>query len=299
LFSVPAVCIVALGGAVWLSRRLLARRSGGRLLSWIAGLLAATLALLVARSSLVDGFGIAGVLLATMSVGLVLGALSGFLVARGGLQPFIVTLAAMVAVLGVARLVAGQDQSVYPIYTGTNAPESFGRLRESVFGVPIPGLVFLLVVLVFTILLQRTAFGRHVYALGGNEAAARLSGIRVARVKVVVFALSGMLSCMAGVFYAAQYRQGKPDAGTGLELDAIAAVVIGGTNLMGGRGSVTGTLGGVVIFGLLSNLLQLNNIDGNTQLVLKGVIIVVAVLLQEADLRSFWPRGRESGGLES
>ncbi len=112
-----------------------------------------------------------------------------------------------------------------------------------------------------------------------------MSGIAVDRIKILIFGLSGMLSCIAGVLYAAQYRQGKPDAGTGMELDAIAAVVIGGTNLMGGRGRIAGTLVGVLIFGLLSNILQLRNIDGNTQLVLKGAIILVAVLLQAGRLR--------------
>jgi len=101
-----------------------------------------------------------------------------------------------------------------------------------------------------------------------------------------------MLACTAGVLYTAQYRQGKPDAGAGAELDAIAAVVIGGTNLMGGRGSMTGTLVGVLIFGFLGNILQLRNIDSNTQLVLKGVIILVAVLLQEGQLGVLWKQIR-------
>jgi simple sugar transport system permease protein len=149
----------------------------------------------------------------------------------------------------------------------------------------VPGLFFLAAVAIFHIVLKRSTFGRYVYAIGGNEQAARLSGINVDRVKIAVYALSGMLTCLAGVLYVAQYRQGKPDAGLGLELDAIAAVVIGGTNLMGGKGSMVGTLVGVLIFGFLGNILQLNNIDSNTQLVLKGLIILIAVLLQEGNMR--------------
>ena len=133
-------------------------------------------------------------------------------------------------------------------------------------------------------MLRFTSFGRYVYAIGGNEEAARLSGIDVAGTKIATYAISGMLAGIAAVLFVAQYRQGKPDAGTGLELDAIAAVVIGGTSLMGGRGGIAGTFAGVLIFGLLSNLLQLHNINSNLQLVLKGLIIVGTVLLQERNL---------------
>ena len=145
-------------------------------------------------------------------------------------------------------------------------------------------------------MLDTTTFGRYVYAIGGNEQATRLSGVAVDRVKIAVYALSGMLASLAGVLYTAQYLQGKPDAGEGIELDAIAAVVIGGTSLMGGKGSMIGTLVGVLIFGFLSNILQLNNIDSNSQLVLKGVIILAAVLLQEGNLRGFLAGlGRRTG----
>jgi simple sugar transport system permease protein len=139
--------------------------------------------------------------------------------------------------------------------------------------------------------LRLTPFGRFVYAIGGNEEATRLSGIPIARVKIATYAISGLLAGIAAVLYVAQYRQGKPDAGAGLELDAIAAVVIGGTSLMGGRGSLAGTFCGVLIFGLLSNILQLHNINSNLQLVLKGLIIIGTVLVQErsaGDLIAFF-----------
>jgi simple sugar transport system permease protein len=291
VISIPATAIavflVFLGLARTSLRNVAALGERRRLLvSGAAGAFCAGLVSWWLIAQLATGFGVAGVLMATASVGLGIGALSGTLIARGRLQPFIVTLAMMVAVLGCARLVAGQDQSVYPVYTGVNATADFEFLREVLFGfVPVPGLLFLLTVVCFHILLSRFSLGRYIYAIGGNEEAARLSGIAVDRIKILIFGLSGMLSCIAGVLYAAQYRQGKPDAGTGMELDAIAAVVIGGTNLMGGRGRIAGTLVGVLIFGLLSNILQLRNIDSNIQLVLKGAIIVVAVLLQEGRFR--------------
>jgi simple sugar transport system permease protein len=294
LIAIPAMVTVAGLACLAIVGPILRRASslpaaGRQGIKWFASIGAGALMLVWALGQLGGGFGPLGVIWAAASVGLAIGALSGMIIAWGRLQPFIVTLAMMVAALGAARLVAGQDQSVYPVYTGVNATEDFEWLRSLLFGIlPVPGLIFLGTVIIFHVLLTRFRFGRYIYAIGGNEEAARLSGIAVNRVKIIVFALSGMLACSAGVLYAAQYRQGKPDAGTGMELDAIAAVVIGGTNLMGGRGSIAGTLVGVLIFGLLSNILQLRNIDANTQLVLKGVIIVGAVLLQEGSFRQWF-----------
>jgi simple sugar transport system permease protein len=238
-------------------------------------------------------FGVLGVLVTVPAVGLVFGALNGLFITKGKMQPFIVTLAMMVAILGIARLLGGSNMAVHPVYTGTNATEDFDILRALVFQIiPVPGIFFIFAVLVFGFVLKVSTFGRYIYAIGGNEQAARLAGIRVDQLKIAVYAISGMLACTAGVLYTAQYRQGKPDAGAGAELDAIAAVVIGGTNLMGGRGSMIGTLVGVLIFGFLGNILQLRNIDSNTQLVLKGGIILAAVLLQEGQLGVRWKQIR-------
>jgi len=234
---------------------------------------------------------VTGVVIAVSAIGFGIGALNGALIVWGRLQPFIATLAMMVTILGVARLTAGQDSAVLPVYPGSNATSSFDALRAMIWGiVPAPSLFFLASVVIFGAVLRFTTFGRYVYAVGGNEAATRLSGIAVDRVKVVCYACAGMLACLAGVLYVAQYRQGKPDAGTGLELDAIAAVVIGGTSLMGGRGGIAGTLVGVLIFGFMSNLLQLYNVNSNLQLVFKGAIIVATVLLQERNLSTFFER---------
>jgi simple sugar transport system permease protein len=238
-------------------------------------------------------FGVLGVLVSVPAVGLVFGALNGLFITKGKMQPFIVTLAMMVAILGIARLLGGSNMAVHPVYTGTNATEDFDILRALVFQIiPVPGIFFIFAVLAFGFVLKVSTFGRYIYAIGGNEQAARLAGIRVDQLKIAVYAISGMLACTAGVLYTAQYRQGKPDAGAGAELDAIAAVVIGGTNLMGGRGSMIGTLVGVLIFGFLGNILQLRNIDSNTQLVLKGGIILAAVLLQEGQLGVRWKQVR-------
>jgi simple sugar transport system permease protein len=256
----------------------------------LVGMLLAAALLVYLLPQLDSKFGVLGVLLVAPSVGLLFGAINGLIIVVGRLQPFIVTLAMMVTALGIARLTAGQNNAVLPVYTGSNATEDFENLRSLVFGlVPAPGIFFIVAIVLYSIVLRLTPFGRYIYAIGGNEEAARLSGINSGAVKVSTYALSGLLAGVAAVLYVAQYRQGKPDAGAGLELDAIAAVVIGGTSLMGGRGGLAGTFCGVLIFGLLSNILQLHNIDSNLQLVLKGLIIVVTVLVQERNARDlFW-----------
>jgi simple sugar transport system permease protein len=238
-------------------------------------------------------FGVLGVLVTVPAVGMAIGALTGLIISKGKLQPFIVTLAMMVAIVGVARLLGGETAAVYPVYTGSNATENFDILRAFLLQViPVPGIFFLVAVLTFGFILKYTALGRYIYAIGGNEQAARLAGIHVDQIKVAVYAISGLLSSLAGVLYTSQYRQGKPDAGAGGELDAIAAVVIGGTNLMGGKGTMTGTFVGVLIFGFLTNILLLKNINSNIQFVLKGGIILAAVLLQEGQVGLWWKRLR-------
>ncbi len=285
-FAIPLFAAFVLFAVAWLVQLAARGRRWAVPLGWALGVLAAAAAAAWTVGQLPSKFGVLGVLLVVPVAGLAVGALSGVIVARAKLQPFIVTLAMMVGMLGTARLVAGPDTTVYPVYTGTNATAAFEGLRMLIWHIlPVPGLFFLAAVAIFAALLRRTTFGRYVYAIGGNEQATRFSGVAVERVKIAVYAISGALAALAGVLYVAQYRQGKPDAGVGIELDAIAAVVIGGTNLMGGRGTVVGTLVGVLIFGFLGNILQLRNIDSNTQLVLKGIIILVAVMLQEGNVR--------------
>ena len=250
----------------------------------------------LAASQVPTKFGVLAVLLVTPCFALVLGAINGALIVKGRLQPFIATLAMMVSALGIGRLTAGQDNAVIAVYTGTNATQAFEALRSMVWGlVPMPSLFFLAAIIAFGAILRFTTFGRYVYAIGGNLEAAKLSGIKVEQVQFTAYVISGLLAGVAGVLFVAQYRQGKPDAGSGLELDAIAAVVIGGTSLMGGRGGLAGTFVGVLIFGLLSDILQLENIDSNVQLLMKGLIIVGTVLVQEQNLGQLLARWR--GGL--
>ncbi len=288
--AVPAVVLTVLvvvaGGASFV--RANARRDGSPgspvLPMAIATVVAAGFGFWLAPTA-TGKFGVLGVVIAVPCVGLLIGAVNGAVIVLGRLQPFIVTLAAMVTLLGGARIVAGQDSAVIAVYSGTNSTPDVDLLRQVLWGVvPVPGLFFLGALAVFGLVLKFSVFGRYLYALGGNEEATRLSGIAVVPVKIATYAISGMLSALASVLFVAQYRQGKPDAGTGLELDAIAAVVIGGTSLMGGRGTLAGTFVGVLIFGMLTNILELHDITTNVQLVLKGVIIVVTVLLQERDL---------------
>jgi simple sugar transport system permease protein len=261
----------------------------------IVGLTAAAATAAFAGSQVPTKFGVFAVLLVTPCFALMLGTINGALIVKGGLQPFIATLAMMVSALGIGRLTAGQDNAVIAVYTGTNATEAFEVLRSMVWGlIPMPSVFFLAAIVTFGAVLRFTTFGRYVYAIGGNAEAAKLSGIKVAQVQFTAYVISGLLAGVAAVLFVAQYRQGKPDAGSGLELDAIAAVVIGGTSLMGGRGGLAGTFVGVLIFGLLSDILQLQNIDSNVQLLMKGLIIVGTVLVQEQNLGQLLTRWRSA-----
>ncbi|GAA1403571.1 ABC transporter permease [Catellatospora coxensis] len=229
-----------------------------------------------------SGYGIAPTVPAVLAIGAVIGALQGYATARLGIQSFIVTLAGLQVARGLARIWSGGLG--IPIAYGDGplqAPPAFEILNGSINGVvPVPAVLFLAVGVAAIVVLRTTAFARHVYAIGGNEKAARLSGVPVTRVKVAVFAVCGLLAAVAGVIHAGQLNQGSPNDGAGYELDAIAAVVIGGTSLSGGSGSMGGTLAGALMLGVLNNILALNNIDANVQLLIKGLVIVAAAGLQ-------------------
>jgi len=196
------------------------------------------------------------------------------------IQPFIVTLAMMSIARGFAFLwTGGRGIDIYG-----DQPALFEALGKdldlAVARAPWPGIIFLLVVALAYVVLARTRLGRFAYAIGSNEEAAKLSGIPVARVKIMVYGISGALCGLAAMIYTSVQNAGRPDDGIGFELDAIAAAVIGGTSLMGGKGGVGGTLLGALIIGVLNNVLGLRGIDPNLQRVLKGAIIIAAVLLQ-------------------
>jgi ribose transport system permease protein len=215
-------------------------------------------------------------------IGTAFGAIQGLLSTKLAIQSFIVTLAGLQVARGLARI--WSEGEGVPLAYGNGpdlAPDSFSVLNERFLNglLPVPALIFLAVGAIAIFVLKRTTFSRHLYAIGGNERAARLSGVPVARVKVAVFAISGFLAGLAGIIHAGQLNQGSPNDGAGYELDAIAAVVIGGTSLMGGRGTVAGTLAGALLLGILNNILALNNVDANVQLLIKGIVIVAAAAL--------------------
>lgn len=223
-----------------------------------------------------------------LAAGAALGSASGFLVARMRIQPFVVTLAMMVFARGLAKVISGGRKVTNYVTApdGTaqvvDLPGVFHVIDSRVLGgnLSIVTVVFLACVLVTWVVLERLRLGRHVYAVGGNAEAARLSGVPVGRTLVAAYALSGLFAAVAGICQAAQETQGDPETGMAYELDAIAMVVIGGTSLSGGKGSVTLTLIGVLTIGYLQKILSLNAAPEATRLMLTGAIIVCAVLFQ-------------------
>lgn len=203
------------------------------------------------------------------------GLLSGSVIALLRMQPFIVTLAAMIGSRGFARWLV--DNAT--IQLGATHPR-VGWVVEFVSRKPFVITAFAVTAAIGGLLLRTSRFGRYLVALGGSEVSARLSGINVAWVKVRVYVLSGFLAGIAGIIHSCQNNQGSANTGVAYELDAIAAAVIGGTSLAGGKGSILGTVVGTLALGVLSNLLGLRNVDENMQWMLKAVIIIVAVWLQ-------------------
>ena len=204
------------------------------------------------------------------------GAVNGFVVARFRMQPFIVTLASMIGIRGLARWLT----------SNTNIDIGFGSDLSATFAdfvsqksVVIGCFVFL--AFLFHILLNRTVFGRYACALGGNEQASRFAGLPIGRIQVAVYTVSGLMAGLAGVIHCAQNHQGSPNDGVAYELEAIAAVVIGGNSLMGGKGSMIGTVVGTLIMGVLTNLFRLRGVDINVEMMAKAVIIIAAVRLQQ------------------
>lgn len=216
---------------------------------------------------------------ASLIISALLGAFSGVIIAKGKLQAFIATLVMMLILRGVTQVYTKGS----PISTGTNDNSeifesiAFGRI----FGIPVPILIMALVFIAAWYLLKYTRLGRYIYALGGNEAATRLSGINVDRVKIIVYALSGLLCALASTIEVSRLSSAQPTAGTGYEMDAIAAVVLGGTSMSGGRGKIFGTLIGALILGFLNNGLNMLGVDAYYQMIVKGVVILLAVLVDK------------------
>ncbi|ERB66647.1 ribose ABC transporter permease [Vibrio coralliilyticus OCN008] len=209
--------------------------------------------------------------------GAALGAISGIIIAKGKVQAFIATLVTMTLLRGVTMVYTDGR----PISTGfTDTADTFAWFGTGyALGIPVPVWLMVIVFAAAWYLLNHTRFGRYVYALGGNESATRLSGINVDRVKIGVYAICGLLSALAGIIITSRLSSAQPTAGMGYELDAIAAVVLGGTSLMGGKGRIMGTLIGALIIGFLNNALNLLDVSSYYQMIAKAVVILLAVLV--------------------
>ncbi len=208
-----------------------------------------------------------------------IGFLNGFISTKGGLHPFIVTLGTMSIFRGATLLVAKGR----PI---SGMSKSFRFIGAGMIGpIPFPVILFLGSVIIAAIILRRTVFGRYIYAIGGNEEAALLSGIRVDRYKISAFTILGFLSALSGLILTSRLNSGELVAGEGYELDVIASVVIGGTSMMGGEGGVYGTLIGALLIGVISNGLNLLGVQPYWQMIVRGSIIILAVLMDKMKRR--------------
>lgn len=219
------------------------------------------------------GFTLTGALLMALLAGLAFGFFNGWMVTRFRVPPFVATLAMLTIARGLTMLYT-EGHPISQLGTG------FAQLGSgSWIGIPVPVWIATGVVLAAHVMTRMTRMGRYIYAIGGNEEAARLSGIHIAGVKTKVYAIAGALAALGGLIVTARLDSAQPNAGTGYELDAIAAVVIGGTSLSGGRGSVAGTVMGAVIIGVLNNGLVLLNVSPFWQQVVKGSVILLAVIV--------------------
>lgn len=221
-----------------------------------------------------------------LAAGAVIGLVNGLFVTKTKMPSFIVTLAMMSILAGLSLQVTQGN----PVSVSDFNFQNIGQARTA--GVPVPVWIMATVFVIFGVILARTRFGRYTYATGDNQEAARLSGIPTDRVKILAFVISGVLAALAGFIITARLSTAEPTAGTGLELEAIAAVIIGGTSLAGGRGDMLGTVVGALILGVIDNGMNLLNVSPFLQSVVKGVVILIAVLLDRnaAVVRSWFSR---------
>ena len=211
-------------------------------------------------------------IIAGLLVGLIAGMANGFIIAYSGIHPFVVTLAMQSILRGIAYLLANAQP--VPLYVNEVFP-NIGIAR--LMGVPLPIIYLIILFIIQWLLLSKTKTGRYIYAVGGNETAARFSGINVEKIKILVWTFSGLLCAFAGIVLSAKLKSGQPSTSVGAETDAIASCVLGGTSMYGGTGRTSGVIIGVFIIGVISNGLTLMHLDVNWQYVVKGVIILVAV----------------------
>lgn len=221
------------------------------------------------------GFTVLGGVLSAMLIGLLLGIFNGWVITKFSLPPFVVTLAMLTIARGATML---YTQGI-PI---SNLGSNFEFIGSGWFiGIPVPVWISTLMVLIVVFITKKTAFGRYIYAIGGNEKAAFLSGININNIKLTVYGIAGMMAAVGGVLVTSRLNSAQPNAGNSYELDSIAAVVIGGTSLSGGVGTVTGTVIGAIIIGVLNNGLVLLNVSPFWQQVVKGLVILLAVIIDK------------------
>lgn len=235
-----------------------------------------------------DGpFALAIAVIACLILGGVFGAVSGALVAFADLAPFIVTLAMLTVVRGITFMMTnGQPTALPSDGVVTDIVDSFGSDGLPFIGLPWPVVLAILAVAVFYFVMNHTTFGRMVVATGSNETAVRLAGMPVNRYKLLVYVISGVMAAFAGMVITSRTDTGTPSAGIGLELDAIASCVIGGALLSGGKGTVFNTVIGVLVLGLITNVMDLLSVPIYPQQIIKGLIIILAVLMQRISSRS-------------
>ncbi len=249
--------------------------SGGIDLS--VGSVAAICGAIVAGTQL--KLGLAPAMLLSVATGALLGLINGLVITKGKVAPFVATLGMTTVARGLTLIYTGGR----PIY---NLTDAFRVLGAGYVGpIPVPVLILALVIAVVHFVMSSTVFGREVYALGGNEEAARYSGINVERRRMLVYISMGLLSAVTGIVLTSRLGSADPTAGVGFETDAIAAVVIGGTSMSGGEGSVIGSLIGALIIGVMNNGLNLLNVSPYYQQIFKGLIVVLAVLMDSASRR--------------
>ncbi|SHJ80874.1 ribose ABC transporter permease [Tepidibacter formicigenes] len=231
----------------------------------------------ICASLIASGTNVVIAIILALIIGGIVGAISGVIISKGKIQPFIATLATMTILRG-ATLVFTDGK---PISLGSNKGAiAFSKIGAGeILGIPVPVYLMILVFALCYYVLTQTRIGRYVYALGGNEEASRLSGLNTTRIKVYVYTISGILASVAGIIVTSRLFSAQPNAGSGYELDAIAAVVLGGTSLAGGQGSILGTIVGALIIGILNNALNLLSVPSYYQMIAKGVVILIAVLL--------------------
>lgn len=221
------------------------------------------------------GFTTLGGVLAALLIGLALGLFNGWVITKFTLPPFVTTLAMLTIARGATML---YTQGM-PI---SNLGTSFEFIGSGwLLGIPVPVWISVIVVLIVVFISKKTTFGRYIYAIGGNEKAAFLSGININNVKLAVYGIAGMMAAVGGILVTSRLNSAQPNAGASYELDSIAAVVIGGTSLSGGIGSVTGTVIGAAIIGVLNNGLVLLNVSPFWQQVVKGLVILLAVIIDK------------------